>query len=74
MLDPKESSDPQESPESRETSEQKKGGFGAFAQKYRDRWAADHPHAGEAKQSGDQPEPSTQTDASVGELDRQGQS
>lgn len=25
--------------------EAKKGGFGAFAQQYRDRWAANHPNA-----------------------------
>jgi hypothetical protein len=61
MSDPKESRGP---------SEPKKGGFGAFAQKYRARWAAEHPHAGEAKPAGDQPEPPTRTDAGDGELDR----
>ena len=67
-------SDPKDPKGSRETGKQQKGGFGAFSQKYRDRWAADHPQAGEAKQSGGQPEPSTGTDASTGDPDRQGQS
>jgi hypothetical protein len=63
MSDPKESRGP---------SEAKKGGFGAFEQKYRARWAAEHPNAGESKPAGGQPDPSTRTDASDGKLDRPG--
>mgnify|MGYP006156073995 CR=1 FL=1 len=29
-----------------------KGGFGAFAQQYRDRWAAEHPNARPARPAG----------------------
>lgn len=69
MMDPKKPSDPQKSSE---PSEPKKGGFGAFAQRYRDRWAADHPQAGTANGTGDRPEPSTKPDASDPDTDREG--
>ncbi len=62
-------SDPQEP---RVPSEPKTGGFGAFAQKYRARWAADHPNAGEGNTAGDQPERTARTDVSDEELDRAG--
>lgn len=37
----------------------KKGGFGAFSQQYRDRWAADHPNAKPAKPGADPAAPPT---------------
>ena len=51
-----------------------KGGFGAFAKKYRDRWAADHPNAGTTNPAGDRPEPSTGADASDPGVGRAGSS
>ena len=35
--------DPKNPKDQEKPVEQKKGGFGAFADKYRDRWAANHP-------------------------------
>lgn len=37
----------------------KKGGFGAFSQQYRDRWAANHPNAKKASVDGSSASTST---------------
>lgn len=46
---------PAESKDEPNTEPKKKGGFGAFADKYRERWEAEHPNA--AKQRGAQSPP-----------------
>jgi hypothetical protein len=56
------------------TGEQKTGGFGAFAQRYRDRWAAEHPNRSQTKPAGDQPESSAGADASDPRAGRAGPS
>lgn len=51
--DPKDKKDPEKA------AEQKKGGFGAFADQYRDRWAANHPSKKEGSRSTPAPDGSS---------------
>lgn len=59
--------DPKNPKNQDKTAEQKKGGFGAFADKYRDRWAANHPSAkkedGQATPAPDRSTPAAPPDA-----------
>ena len=47
MPGPKDRNDPQKAPEPKTdpNTEPKKGGFGAFTDKYRERWEKEHPNA-----------------------------
>ena len=62
MHDPKKPLVPQESDAPAQPEKPRTGGFGAFADVYRARWAANHPNMrprGAAEQTGDVPEPTT---------------
>ena len=69
MHDPKKPAAPEAPP----TPEPNKGGFGAFAEVYRARWAANHPHMRRrepAANPDDTPDPPTPSDSSPGETPR----
>jgi hypothetical protein len=56
-----------ESKDGKDNSQAKKGGFGAFADKYRERWEANHPSAQPAKPGAAKaPEPAPAADGDAG--------
>lgn len=56
-----------ESKEGKDDSQAKKGGFGAFADKYRERWEANHPNAKPAKPDASKaPDPAPAADGDEG--------
>ena len=71
MHDPKKPAMPEAPPTP--APEPKKGGFGAFADVYRARWAANHPNMrrrGPAASTDDTPDPLTPSNSSPGETPR----